>query len=85
MRLVSPEFSRISFGNFRHSLIVLMLTAELAGCRPDVATEDAREQFLVAEAGYPVMWADRLVGLDQIPFRRFDSDAPNFRRRRASY
>ena len=85
VRNVATEFSRISFGNFCHSLGVLVLTAELAGSRPDVPAKNSREQVLVAEAGYAADVGDRLVCLDQVAFRRFDADAPNLGRRCAAH
>src|SRR4029079_10299757 len=84
MRVVLTEFSRISFGNFRRSLGMLMRVAELTGGQSNAPPENAGEQVLMAESRYAADIGDRTVGFDEISFGRFDADTANFRGRRAA-
>jgi hypothetical protein len=81
---ISPQFSRISFGNFRRSSGVLMLLPELAGSQPNAPPENAGEQVLMAEAGCATDIGNRTVRFDEIPFCRFDADAADFSSRSAA-
>jgi hypothetical protein len=84
MRVVLTQFSRISFGNFRRSLGVLVLLAELARGQSNAPPENAGEQVLMTEARYATDVRDRTVGFDEVSFGCFDADAADFGRRRTT-